>query len=48
LQIPRELGGTLIAFIILFIAAENIYRPLLEKLYDKIAGRKGKRHGSPV
>jgi len=39
LQIPRELGGVLIAFIILFIAAENIYRPLLERLYDWFAGR---------
>ena len=39
LQIPRELGGVLIALIILFIAAENIYRPLLERIYDRIALR---------
>jgi len=34
LQIPRELGGVLIAMVILFIAAENVYRPWLEKIYD--------------
>jgi simple sugar transport system permease protein len=43
LQIPRELGGVLIALIILLIAAENLYRPLLENWYDRIAAlRKGK------
>jgi simple sugar transport system permease protein len=36
LQVPRELGGVLIAMVILFIAAENVYRPLLEKLYDLV------------
>ncbi len=36
LHVPRELGGVLIAMVILFIAAENVYRPYLEKLYDKI------------
>jgi simple sugar transport system permease protein len=49
LQIPRELGGVLIAFIILFIAAENVYRPLLERIYDRIAGLKNKeQNGNPV
>ncbi|GHT77483.1 ABC transporter permease [Spirochaetia bacterium] len=43
LQIPRELGGVLIALIILFIAGQNIYRPLLEGLYDRVASwKKGK------
>jgi simple sugar transport system permease protein len=46
LQIPRELGGVLIALIILFIAGENIYRPFLERLYDRAAlfgkAKKGK------
>jgi simple sugar transport system permease protein len=42
LQIPRELGGVLIALIILFVAAQNIYRPVLEKLINRIeGGRKG-------
>ncbi|MDR1949534.1 MAG: ABC transporter permease [Spirochaetaceae bacterium] len=37
LRIPRELGGVLIALIILFIAGENIYRPFLERLYDRLS-----------
>jgi simple sugar transport system permease protein len=36
LQIPRELGGVLIALIILFVAVQNIYRPVLEKLINRI------------
>ncbi|MDR1655821.1 MAG: ABC transporter permease [Treponema sp.] len=40
LQIPRELGGVLIALIILFVAAQNIYRPLLEKLVNRLTGKK--------
>jgi len=31
LKIPRELGGVLIALIILFISLQNIYTPLLKK-----------------
>lgn len=52
LQVPRELGGVLIAMIILFIAAENVYRPILEKLYDAVRGwclaLKQKRNGKEV
>lgn len=35
LKIPRELGGVLIALVILFIATENIYKPALEKIYNR-------------
>ena len=43
LQIPRELGGTLIALVILFVAIGNVYRPALERLIDNIGkGRKKK------
>ena len=40
LQIPRELGGVLIAMVIFFIAIANVYRPWLEKLVHKIGRRK--------
>lgn len=50
LKIPRELGGVLIALVILFIATENIYKPLLEKIYnwtlksiDQLKKRRGVR-----
>jgi simple sugar transport system permease protein len=47
LQIPRELGGVLIALIILFIAAENIYQPLLERFYNQMVMQKKKeKYGS--
>ncbi|WP_320128367.1 ABC transporter permease [uncultured Sphaerochaeta sp.] len=36
LKIPRELGGVLIALIIFFVATENIYRPMVERIYDKV------------
>ena len=36
LKIPRELGGVLIALVILFIATENIYKPLLERIYNRM------------
>ncbi len=40
LQIPRELGGVLIALVILFIAIANVYRPWLEKSINRIRRRK--------
>jgi simple sugar transport system permease protein len=36
LQIPRELGGVLIAMIILFIAVQHTYRPLLERILNRL------------
>lgn len=42
LKIPRELGGVLIALVILFIATENIYRPYIERWYDRIVDRVGR------
>lgn len=41
LQIPRELGGVLIAMVIFFVAIGNVYRPLVEKAVRNISrGRK--------
>ncbi len=41
LQIPRELGGVLIAMVIFFVAIGNVYRPLVEKAVRSISrGRK--------
>lgn len=41
LQIPRELGGVLIALVILFVAIGNVYRPWIISICSKI-GRKKK------
>jgi len=41
LQIPRELGGVLIAMVIFFVAIGNVYRPVVEKAVRSISrGRK--------
>jgi simple sugar transport system permease protein len=40
LHIPRELGGVLIAMVIFFIAAQDVYRPYLEKLYAALGARR--------
>lgn len=37
LQIPRELGAVLIALVILFIALQDIYRPFVLKIINKIS-----------
>ena len=42
LQIPRELGGVLIALVILFVAIGNVYKPMLDILIDKIFSRRNK------
>ncbi|MGD1815760.1 MAG: ABC transporter permease [Pleomorphochaeta sp.] len=36
LHVPRELGGVLIALIIIFVACQKIYLPKVEKLVDKL------------
>lgn len=41
LGIPRELGGTIIGFIILFVAAENFYRSGIARVRDWLARRRG-------
>lgn len=41
LQIPRELGGVLIAMVIFFVAIGNVYRPVVEEAVRSISrGRK--------
>ena len=41
LQIPRELGGVLIAMVIFFVSIGNVYRPVVEKAVRSISrGRK--------
>lgn len=35
LQIPRELGGMIIALIILFVATQNLYRGLLDRVFRR-------------
>lgn len=45
LHIPRELGGVLIALIILFVALENIYKPHVEKWIKKWGNEKEKAAG---
>jgi simple sugar transport system permease protein len=42
LQVPRELGGVLIALIILFVALENIYKPHVEAWVKRLEGGKTK------
>jgi len=37
LHVPRELGGVLIALIIIFVSCQKIYLPYVEKLVDKIS-----------
>ena len=40
LQIPRELGGVLIAMVIFFVAISNVYRPFVEKCIHRIQNRR--------
>lgn len=40
LQIPRELGGVLIAMVIFFVAISNVYRPFVEKCIHRIQKRR--------
>ena len=39
--VPRELGGAMIATMVLFMAAEKAYWPLLERVLKKKANHKG-------
>ena len=38
LQIPRELGGTMIALIILSYAAANVYQPAVQRFIARVEG----------
>jgi simple sugar transport system permease protein len=49
LHIPRELGGGVIALMILFVAAPQLYRPLLDRVgawIDRRGGRKSAEEGA--
>jgi simple sugar transport system permease protein len=43
LGIPRELGGTIIGFIILFVAAGKFYEVSIARVRDWFTGRRGRR-----
>jgi len=49
LGIPRELGGTIIGFIILFVAARKFYQNIIERIsswFERIVNRKTKGESS--
>jgi ABC-type uncharacterized transport system permease subunit len=43
LDIPRELGGTIIGFIILFVAAGRFYEDSIVRVRDWLTGRRAGR-----
>jgi ABC-type uncharacterized transport system permease subunit len=43
LKVPRELGGVIIAFIILFVATDNLFLGGINWVRDKIAKIKHKK-----
>jgi len=43
LDIPRELGGTIIGFIILFVAAGKFYEGSIVRVRDWLTGRRDRK-----